>query len=180
MSLPPRQCSRAASFLIMFLVSLCVVAFALCASDPAVAHARRAADALPGDGPTRAEARQALIEMLAQIPPDHGNPAAHVIEAALDRLRHGKGLRIADSKNLREEEWSFNCNAKRKTFSFFTQGLRPTLNSFESTGRFDFNQGRWRACDFHWKWVSCYERAERSRRALARRDRLHRHALSGL
>ncbi len=157
-----RWSAKSASLLSSTLVCLTVLAFAASASVPTMRGRSNAMNPPRVPGLTPGEARQALIEMLEKIPENRN--AAPIIQTGLDRLRRGAAFRLVDDDNRREVDWEFNCDMKAQRFSFFTEPQRPTLKSFHSEGRFAFEDGRWHVRDFHWEWLTCFDRStERSR-----------------
>ncbi len=158
--------SRALSLLVVLLVALnlAAVLVSLAAPDHATADLRLAPTSQPAlTEPTPAQARQALIEMLEEEPAPADPNVARINELALERLRKGEGVDFFTDEHAYGDDRSFNCNLKQRTFSFHTQPFRPALISFDSNGEFALKDGRWTAGGFHWRWLACFQRAERRR-----------------
>jgi hypothetical protein len=166
LSMPARHPSWQCSLVIAFLVALCVIAVAARVSDPDTARAWNLSEPFSPRAPTPAEARQALIEMFEQKPRDPDPLATQIIELVRDQLRQGRALNFIDSENSKSENWGINCDLNRLTFAFETHVVHPSLDSFESKGRFTVNQGRWSAIELYWKCVTHVDRFERSHRRI--------------
>jgi hypothetical protein len=163
---PASAFSRALSLLVVLLVAMNLAAalVSLAAPEYAAADVRLApASQSVLTEPTAAQARQALIEMLEQEPAPSDTAVARINNLALERLRKGEGVDFFTDEHAYGEDWIFNCNLKQRTFSFHTQPFRPALISFDSNGEFALKDGRWTAGGFHYRWLACFQRAERRR-----------------
>jgi hypothetical protein len=161
MSMPARQGSWQCSLLIALLVAVCVVAVAVWTCDPNTMQAWQASDAGPTERLKSIDARQALIGLLDQTQWERGSHEAEIVQRELVRLRQGSGLRFVDEEKLMGKDWDFNCDGSKRTFSLFSRSVWFPLFSKGSigrfaiklTGRFAFNEGRWRTVDLRWRLV---------------------------
>jgi hypothetical protein len=159
MSMPAQQPSRQYSLLIVCIVTVCVVAAAVWASDPDTMRAWHVADAGRAEELKSTGARQALIERLDHTRWERGSHEAEIVHRQVVRLRQGSGLRFVDEEKLMANDWDFNCDRSKRTFSLFSRSVwfplfsKGSIGRFaiKATGRFVFNDGRWRAVDLRWR-----------------------------
>jgi len=149
MSILTRLSAKPRFLSIVLLVSGAVIALAVSARQAAVALPDAARRMLGAADPTPQQARQALIEMLEKKM-KAGGTGTHF---PLEELRRGERFELVDGTSHGERSWTFNCNLRKRTFSFLA--FKSHGCSFHWVGEFVHSDGKWIAQNLHWDYVAC-------------------------